>query len=136
MAKKKGIETVSIPLSKMTTQEFIATLQRVARYPAVPEDTLWKLLGIRKKIDAEIGSFITKRSNLVSKYAAKDESGNLVFLENGNVKINNSDKFNKESSELDTLAAEIEPVKISEFGPAAPNICMEDLYQLEFIVKS
>lgn len=54
-----------------------------------------------------------KRDNIVLKYAEKDENGNVIQKENGNLNITDIEKFNTEITEILETEIEVEIGKIS-----------------------
>lgn len=54
-----------------------------------------------------------KRDNIVLKYAEKDENGNVIQKENGNLNITDIEKFNTEITEILETEIEVEIEKIS-----------------------
>ena len=54
-----------------------------------------------------------KRNDIVIKYAKKDDNGEIISDENGNVKIENTNKFNEEIYELLNTEIDVEIKTIS-----------------------
>ena len=81
--------------------------------------TAYKLSKIAEELKSE-KSFYTKRiESIVNEYGEKDENGNLLYTDDGGVKITsiNLDKCNKEINELSMLDISISDIffRIDEF---------------------
>ena len=65
--------------------------------------------------EAEINNFNDTRINLIKKYAQKDDSGEIIMDDNGNVTIepNNLEIFNQELRELIATTIELNTSKIN-----------------------
>lgn len=79
-----------------------------------PGFVTFKIARIIREFDKEIQLFESGREKIAYKFGEKDENGNLVFLENGNIKVpeENILECNKELRELLDTEVEINAEKI------------------------
>lgn len=65
-----------------------------------------------RSVEEEYKIITDKKNKLVNKYGVKDKSGELVTLENGNIKLNDVESFAKDLDELMEIDSNISLIKI------------------------
>ncbi|MDD7793702.1 hypothetical protein [Clostridium sp. 'White wine YQ'] len=90
------------------------------------------------KIDSELKIYNKEREKLIDKYAEKDEKGNIISYENGNIKIKYDciEDFNKDNKELLEIENEIE---IHQFNfsllDGYNNISAAELMAIDYMIE-
>lgn len=82
----------------------------------MPVKTSYKFMRLLKAIETEAETFFNaKMKDIIMEYGRKDENGQLVFLENGNVEIEpgKETECNKKIRELEEIEVEIPDTKFS-----------------------
>ena len=79
-----------------------------------PGSTTFKIARLIRELDKEIQLFEEERSKIANKYGEKDENGNLVIQEGGNIKIldNKIQDCNEELQALFNTQVEINANKL------------------------
>lgn len=74
----------------------------------------FKIARLARELDTEMKTFNEERQKIVQKYGKKDENGELIADENGNVKFDNADieEINQEFSSLLETELEINADKL------------------------
>lgn len=100
----------------------------------MPIKTSFKFSKAIKKLDEEAQLYDEKRSQLIQKFAQKNESGEII-QEEGKVTINNMPEFQKEITELNSIEVnlDIEKISINDLGDI--DISPKTLLMLDKILE-
>ena len=103
----------------------------------IPLKTAFKLKTILKLAQAEATKYDEIRTDICERYGSRDEKGELMSDEKGNVKLEggNLEQWTKEIQELIDLDIEFPVIKLSELGDEVGNLTMFDLMLLDFITE-
>lgn len=74
----------------------------------------FKIARLARELDKEMQTFNAERQKIIQKYGNKDENGELIIDENGNIKFDNSDlvEINQEFNSLLETELEINADKL------------------------
>lgn len=95
-----------------------------------------KVVKFVKAVETEASFYQEKYSEILSKYAEKDDDGNILRTENG-IKINKDkvDDFNKEITELNNVEVEIPNIEFTLDELNKCDLTGNGLYALYPLVK-
>ena len=121
-------------LARVTDPKFQETLKKLLKEP-LPLKTSFKLKGIAKRAQEELDKYEEVRKAAVSKYGAKDDKGELLVQEDGNVRLDGDDLqgFIKEITDLVNLEIDLGTLSIDELGDRV-QLTAEELLALEDLV--
>ena len=97
--KLKNIESLLIGLKELYEKELSMS-------------TSYSIVKNIQSVEEEYKIITDKRNELVNKYGVKDKNGELVTLENGNIKLNDVESFAKDLDELMEIDSTISLIKI------------------------
>lgn len=122
-------------LSKLIDPRFkkvIISLQSAV----IPLKGAYKLKGIVKSIDEELNKYEDLRKEALAKFGRKDDKGELVLDDKGNVQFDESEMqdFMKELQDLVNLEVSIPKMSINDLGDNV-SLSVEDLFLLEDIIE-
>ncbi|WP_238884536.1 DUF1617 family protein [Clostridium sp. YIM B02551] len=89
------------------------------------------------KIESELKIYNKEREKLIDKYAEKDEKGNIISYENGNVKFKDDciDLWNRDINELLAIENEIEIHKFSISLLDNCHISASELIAIDYMIE-
>jgi hypothetical protein len=124
-------------LGAVASQQFIASFSKLMDSTDIPVKTRFKLRGINKMIKDKQEDFESLNNQIITKYAKKDESGKVIFVDGDRVTFNSEDMpaLNKDSMELRNVEVEIPQISCAELGDAIEYLSSKDISLLEFIVE-
>jgi hypothetical protein len=124
-------------LGAVASQQFIASFSKLMDSTDIPVKTRFKLRGINKMIKDKQEDFESLNNQIITKYAKKDESGKVIFVDGDRVTFNSEDMpaLNKNSMELRNVEVEIPQISCAELGDAIESLSSKDISLLEFIVE-
>jgi hypothetical protein len=124
-------------LGAVASQQFIASFSKLMDSTDIPVKTRFKLRGINKMIKDKQEDFESLNNQIITKYAKKDESGKVIFVDGDRVTFNSEDMpaLNKDSMELRNVEVEIPQISCAELGDAIESLSSKDISLLEFIVE-
>lgn len=116
----------------------INSLQDKLRSQSLPFALAYKFTKLFKSISTDLEFYSSSVQKLIDMYAARDEVGNPIYLENGNIKIEDShlDECESKISELLNTPVDNPPVvfTVEELEPVSFTI--DELYPLmELIIE-
>ena len=92
------------------------------RAQPLPAGQAYRIARLGRELEKEVGLYQNARTEVITKYCAKDDEGNPITDENGNISIKQgSDNFTLAANELENLANEIiqinvEPLELKELN--------------------
>ena len=103
----------------------------------LPVKISYKLMKLVKAIETEETFFNDKMKEIVDEFASKDEDGNPVFLDNGNIKIAEGKEVEcqEKIQELDKLEIEVPDTQFSLDDFAYVELTARELYLLEPVLE-
>jgi hypothetical protein len=124
-------------LGAIVSQQFIASFTKLMDSTDLPVKTRFKLRGINKILKDKQEDFESLNNQIITKYAKKDESGKVIFVDGDRVTFNPEDMpaLNKDSLELRNVEVEIPSVSCEELGSVIECLSSKDISLLEFIVE-
>ena len=124
-------------LGAIVSQQFIASFTKLMDSTDLPVKTRFKLRGINKIVRDKQEDFELLNNQIITKYAKKDESGKVIFVDGDRVTFRPEDltALNKDSAELRNIEVDIPPVSCEELGGVIESLSSKDISLLEFIVE-
>jgi len=103
----------------------------------LPVKVGWNLTKNMKKFESAWKSFVEFESELVNKYALKDETGKIKYDDNGQPKFApvNKDKFNKEHNDLYMCENTLDILKIKYSDLEESKIKSSLLFDLNYMIE-
>lgn len=103
----------------------------------MPPKTAYKFMKLIKSIETEETFFNEKMKDIILDFGKKDENGNPVFLENGNVEIipGKEAECNARVKELEEIEVEIPDTKFSIDELESFEFSPREIYILEPIIE-
>jgi len=100
----------------------------------MPIASAWRIKGVVKEINEATVRYEEMRSELIKKYAKKDESGEFVVTDGKvNVASENMDAFSLELNELLSMDFELKKLAFTDL-PNSLELSPEEAFVLEAIV--
>lgn len=93
----------------------------------LPVKLSYKLLKFFRAVEVEEQFFNSKIHDIIEEYGEKDEKGNFVLLENGNIKFDDNKKV-----ELETTLKELNDIEVT---PPDITFTLEELNELTLSVQ-
>jgi hypothetical protein len=113
---------------------------RTALTKIFQDDTLPRVVALKVKrlviaVDAELGKFDSMRATLIEEFALKNDKGDVIKDERGNVDFTPENKleFFKKEAELKDMDVMVQPLKMAELGDT--RLSAQDLFHLDKMVK-
>ena len=121
-------------LSKLIDPRFKALIVSL-QSEVIPLKGAFKLKGIVKAIDVELNKYEDLRKEALNKFGRKDDKGELVLDDKGNVQFDDAQvqDFMKELQDLVNLEVSIPTMSISDLGDKL-SLSVQDLFLLEDVV--
>lgn len=103
----------------------------------MPTKTAYKFMKLLKAIEEEETFFNDKMREIIFEYGKKDENGQPIFLENGNVEIveGREVECNEKVRELENIEVEIPDTKFSIDELEVLELSPRDIYALEPVIE-
>lgn len=103
----------------------------------MPTKTAYKFMKLLKAIEEEETFFNDKMREIIFEYGKKDENGQPIFLENGNVEIieGREVECNEKVRELESIEVEIPDTKFSIDELEVLELSPRDIYALEPVIE-
>ena len=103
----------------------------------MPTKTAYKFMKLLKAIEEEETFFNDKMREIIFEYGKKDENGQPIFLENGNVEIveGREVECNEKVRELESIEVEIPDTKFSIEELEVLELSPRDIYALESVIE-
>ena len=103
----------------------------------MPTKTAYKFMKLFKAIEEEETFFNEKMREIVLEFGKKDENGQPVFLENGNVEITKGKEIecNEKIRELESIEVEIPDTKFSLSELEVLELSPRDIYALDPVIE-
>ncbi len=103
----------------------------------MPTKTAYKFMKLLKAIEEEETFFNDKMKEIIFEYGKKDESGQPIFLENGNVEIieGREVECNEKVRELENIEVEIPDTKFSIDELEVLELSPRDIYALDPVIE-
>ena len=123
-------------IKTVVNPQFFASLNKIIR-AEIPVALGWKLRGLVKYLEKTHKSYDEMRKELLTKHSEKDEKGETIVDETGNVKFKNDaarDKFIQDHKELLEQEVEIES-KIKLQDLTTIKLSTSDLLVLEELIE-
>lgn len=112
-------------LGIFSNQDFIEAINTLIEID-LPARVSFKVSSIHRELSSENEKFEKGRREIISKYAAKNEDGEIEFTEGSNVRIAEEDleKFNEELNELSMTDFTVGRISVDELGeiPLPPKL--------------
>ena len=122
-------------LKSLSNPQFFQSLNKVMR-AEIPVQLAWKLKGLAKFLESQNQAYEEMRNELLKKHGRKDDKGELLMAENGQVEFDEGkrDAFIKEHQELLNQEVEVkDKIKLSDLSSvrlsASDLLVLEDLIQ-------
>lgn len=121
-------------LAKLNDDRFHIAFTKLAAQ-IVPLKTAFKLKGVAARIQEEVRKFEEVRQLALKQYGSKDENGELIVDENGNVKFEkeNLEAFARELNELGSTEVDIGTLSLEELGDKT-SLTTDDLIALDRLI--
>lgn len=93
----------------------------------------FKIARLARELDKEMRTFNEERQKIIQKYGSKDENGELIIDENGNIKFEtaNLEEINQEFSSLMDTELEINADKLPMDSIDEFEITPQEMLQIE-----
>ena len=103
----------------------------------MPTRTAYKFMKLLKSIEEEETFFNSKMKEIILEYGKKDENGQPVFLENGNVEIINGKEIEcaEKVKELENIEVSIPDSKFSIEELESLKLSPRDIYALDILIE-
>lgn len=121
-------------LKVLVSESFNKSFDNLCSLKTIPAPTMFILRGMRKKLSEEIEKYSELRTEYVKEFAQKDNEGNLIYVKENIVKLQDSKACNAKIGELEKTEVEMVEISFSDLGKE-PALTPDDLYNLEFIVE-
>jgi len=104
-------------LAKLIDQGFQSSMRVLLKQP-LPLKTAYKLRGVVKKIEEELGKYDEIRREVLNKYGKKKEDGTLELTETNQVQFeqDSMQAFLQDINELSSLDVDLPTVTVTELG--------------------
>ena len=104
-------------LAKLIDQGFQSSMRVLLKQP-LPLKTAYKLRGVVKKIEEELGKYDEIRREALNKYGKKKEDGTLELTETNQVQFeqDSMQAFLQDINELSSLDVDLPTVTVTELG--------------------
>jgi hypothetical protein len=124
-------------LGFICSPHFQGSFNTLMELKSLPIKTLFKLRGINKIIKEKAEEHETLKNQILSKWAKKDESGKIIFVDGDKISFNpaDGDLINKELKDLYDILIEIPEIPSSDLGDSIDSLNAKDISNLEFIVE-
>ena len=103
----------------------------------MPIEISYKIMKIIQAIEREENFFSKKMNEIIQEFGDKKENGELIFLENGNIKIKDGkeQECQKEIKELNELEIELPDYKIKLEDLNNISLSPKEIYSLDPILE-
>jgi len=120
-------------LSQIINPHLKSLLEKIVKCQ-MPIASAWRIKGVVKEINEATVRYEEMRSELIKKYAKKDESGEFVVTDGKvNVASENMDAFSLELNELLSMDFELKKLAFTDL-PNSLELSPEEAFVLEAIV--